>query len=176
MENVAVNNNKSTVVVPPEFICPITMEIMIHPVMTRYGHCFDRSAIITWMCSSDGEQCECPLTRKPLRISDIINNHSLGQRIKTWCDENCYQFKQSETLSTGSDDSTCNDEDDFVMHFFVSADLNKVKERKNRKDRQHRNSLARSQSLRNPTSASSTTLQRPKRNLIRMAVSWTQRS
>ena len=132
MKNFTINNSKNTVVVPSEFICPITMEIMIHPVMTRYGHCFDRLAILTWMCSSDDAQCECPLTRKPLQMSDIINNHSLRERIQAWCDENCYDCKQNETrITTGTDDSTYDgDDDDVVTHFFVSADFNKMNDRK----------------------------------------------
>lgn len=172
------NSSPNTVVVvPSDFICPITMEIMIHPVMTRYGHSFDRPAIMTWLSSSDGSQCECPLTRKPLRISDIINNRALGQRIKAWCDENSYQCKQNDTHSNGTDEPTYNDEgDDFVTPFFVSGDLSKFKDRKNRKDRPSQNSPTRSQSLRNSTAASSTTLTRPKRNILRMAVSWTQRT
>ena len=170
MMSITIDTSKNTAAVPSEFICPITMEIMIHPVMTRYGHCFDRSAIMTWMSSSDGDQCECPLTRKPLRISDIINNHALGQRIKAWCDENSYQCKQNETPNDSTSDD--DDEDDFVTHFFVSADLKEIKDRKNRLDR---NSLLRSQNLRNPTAATPTT-HRARRNLIRLAVSWTQRT
>ena len=164
MKNLTVNHSKNTVVVPPELICPITMEIMIHPVMTRYGHCFDRLAIMTWICSSDDAQCECPLTRKPLRMSDIINNHSLRERIQAWCDENCYDHKQSESrFTTGADnDSSCDgDYDDFASHFFASADFNTMSDRKNWKDKKHRNSLARSQNLRNSTG--------PIRSLIRMA-------
>lgn len=169
MKNIAVDSSNNAVVVPSDFICPITMEIMVHPVMTRYGHCFDRSAIMTWMSSSDGSKFECPLTRKPLRISDIINNHSLGQRIKAWCDENNYPIKQNVTPTT--DDSTFDDDDDDIAtHFFVSGDLNKIKERTNAR------ALARSQSLRNPTNASATTLPKTKRNILRMAVSWTQRT
>lgn len=171
------NSSPNTVVVPSDFICPITMEIMIHPVMTRYGHSFDRSAIMTWISSSDGAQRECPLTRKPLRISDIINNHSLAQRIKAWCDENSYQCKQNDVHSNGTGESTCNDEgDDFVTHFFVSGDLSKFKDRKNRKDRPSRNSPTRSQSSRNSTEVSSTTLTRPKRIILRMTVSWKQQN
>ena len=156
------------VAAPSDFICPITMEIMVHPVMTRYGHCFDRSAIMTWICSSDESQCECPLTRKPLRISDIINNHSLGERIKAWCKANSYPIKQNVTPT--SDDSSCDDDDDDIAtHFFVSADFNKTKESTNTR------AFTGSQSSRNSTNASATTLPRKKHNLLRMAVFWTQR-
>jgi hypothetical protein len=40
------------------FICPITQEIMRDPVMTKYGHCFEKRVIETWV----SEKGKCPLT------------------------------------------------------------------------------------------------------------------
>ncbi len=176
MEVYAVGNSNSTVIVPSEFICPITLEIMKHPVMTRYGHCFDRSALLTWMRLSDDAQCECPLTRKPLRISDIVNHHSLGFRINAWCTANSYCCRRSEPSST--DGSSCDSGDeDFVSHYFISTDLSQNKEGKRQRGRRDRNALPRSQSSREPTTASSASIApRIKRNLLRMTVAWTQRT
>jgi U-box domain len=67
--------------IPTEFVCPITMEIMVHPVATRYGQNFERSALVAWL---DQGADECPLTRRPLRMSDLINNHQLAQKIRSW--------------------------------------------------------------------------------------------
>ena len=172
MKNVTVSNSNNTVAVPSEFICPITMEIMVHPVLTRFGHCFERTAIMTWMGSSVGSECECPLTRKPLRISDMINNHSLGERIKAWCDDNNYPTKlQVNGTPPTTDDSNCDGHDDDISTpFFVSADLKTIKARADQ------TTLARSQSLRHPTASSDPTLPRTKRNFIRMVVSWTHRT
>jgi len=36
-------------VVPPQFICPITSEVMRDPVMTSDGHAFERAAIERWL-------------------------------------------------------------------------------------------------------------------------------
>lgn len=43
------------IVVPIEFICPITNEVMIQPLMTRQGQNFERNAIIAWLQIGDGE-------------------------------------------------------------------------------------------------------------------------
>jgi hypothetical protein len=67
--------------IPSDFICPITMEIMVHPLATRYGQNFERSAIIMWLGQGSGE---CPLTRKQLKISDLIHNHYLAAEIQKW--------------------------------------------------------------------------------------------
>ena len=80
------NNNKfatnmGDVVVPDMFLCPITFEIMIEPMMTRDGFTFDKRAILPWVA----QHHTCPLTRKPLNLCDIVRNRSLKGRIDSWC-------------------------------------------------------------------------------------------
>lgn len=71
-------------VVPSEFVCPITMEVMIHPMASRYGHNYERSAIVEWILSSR----ECPLTRQPLTLRDLVPNHYLAGEIQAWREQN----------------------------------------------------------------------------------------
>jgi U-box domain len=66
---------------PPEFTCPITMELMVHPLATKHGPNFERSAIVAWLRQGSGE---CPLTRKPLTMSDLIHNNFLATEIAQW--------------------------------------------------------------------------------------------
>jgi hypothetical protein len=66
--------------VPPEFICPLTLEIMTEPVMTRLGHNFELSALLKWL---DGHEV-CPLTRNPMTLKDIIVNRALKANIRAW--------------------------------------------------------------------------------------------
>lgn len=44
------------------FKCPISQEIMVDPVMTPYGHCYDRRNIEEWLYREEVD----PLTRGPL--------------------------------------------------------------------------------------------------------------
>jgi hypothetical protein len=67
--------------IPDEFICPISLQPMVHPLTTRSGRNFERSAILNWL--RDGNGC-CPLTRQPLRPSDLIPNRQLESRIRFW--------------------------------------------------------------------------------------------
>jgi U-box domain len=67
--------------VPDAFICPLTLEIMEDPVMNRAGHSFERAAIIEWMRK---ENPTCPLTRKPIRLSDFVANRRLQHMIVEW--------------------------------------------------------------------------------------------
>lgn len=67
-------------VVPEDFICPLTLEVMKEPVMTRWGHSFERDAIIRWMEYHD----QCPMTRNPLSLQDVIVHRALKARIQAW--------------------------------------------------------------------------------------------
>ena len=66
--------------VPSDFLCPITHQIMVNPMISRGGHNFERSAILSWLGQSD----KCPLTRSPMKPSDLISNGSLKAIIKGW--------------------------------------------------------------------------------------------
>jgi U-box domain len=70
-------------IVPVEFLCPITMELMVHPMTTKHGRTYEREAICTWMTQGHSE---CPLTRKPLRIGELIHNNYLVAEIQKWCE------------------------------------------------------------------------------------------
>jgi hypothetical protein len=66
---------------PPEyFYCPLSIEVMKEPVMTRWGHNFERSAIVEWIQRNE----VCPLTRNPMTLKDLVINRSLQDQIQDW--------------------------------------------------------------------------------------------
>jgi U-box domain len=69
------------IVIPEEFICRITLEIMEHPLVSRRGCSFERAAIAAWLRQGHNQ---CPLTRTTLRASDMIHNNHLAARIAKW--------------------------------------------------------------------------------------------
>jgi hypothetical protein len=71
-------DSTSDLEIPDEFICPLTLELMHDPVMTRYGNSYERSAILKWVGCGNAH---CPLTRRPLHLSDIVTNHQLRSKI-----------------------------------------------------------------------------------------------
>lgn len=67
---------------PESFYCPLTLEIMEDPVQCKEtGHTFEREAIFEWMW---GGNATCPLTRKPLRPADLVENEELCNAISVW--------------------------------------------------------------------------------------------
>ena len=60
--------------VPPDFICPITQEIMRFPVIALDGHSYERDAIVKWFQRG---QIKSPLTNAPLGSRHVAENHTL---------------------------------------------------------------------------------------------------
>jgi hypothetical protein len=72
--------------VPDEFICPLTLSIMVDPVMDAYGHNnFEKSAIMAWIYEGN---TTCPLTRRTLKPRYLANNTNLKDDIEDWKREN----------------------------------------------------------------------------------------
>ena len=86
--------------IPDAFLCPITAEIMVCPVMTRAGLSFDRSAILEWLVNHGNT---CPLTRQPLNASCLVTNHALRLRIQDWCRQHGHELKSNGNSSYESD-------------------------------------------------------------------------
>jgi U-box domain len=66
--------------VPNEFTCPITLELMIWPTVSKYGHTFEKHAILAWLKRGSS----CPLSRQQLSAADLQPNYSLRQEIQQW--------------------------------------------------------------------------------------------
>ncbi|CAB9497140.1 Putative E3 ubiquitin-protein ligase LIN [Seminavis robusta] len=66
---------------PAEYLCPLTLDVMSDPVMSKYGQSFERSEILQWLKSGHGV---CPLSRRPLSLQDLVTNHALRLKISEW--------------------------------------------------------------------------------------------
>ncbi len=53
--------------------CPITDEIFLDPVVTKYGSTYEREAILTWLRSKQTD----PTTQQPLSTSDLATNYAI---------------------------------------------------------------------------------------------------
>ena len=59
--------------VPPELICPITLEVMVEPVLLiGDGHTYDRGSISRWL---QGGKMRSPVTNLPLDTPQIVTNY-----------------------------------------------------------------------------------------------------
>ena len=109
--------------VPEEFLCPIGLEIMEHPVMNREGRNFDRKSILDWLNAGN---LTCPLTRKPLKPSELVPNHQLELRIRMWRMAHEEGYRTTSSSDTGAESKTaaCGDDDKASSPRFVGLVMN----------------------------------------------------
>ena len=69
---------------PQHFVCPITLEVMDHPMAAPDGRRFERSAIMEWLYFGTGT---CPLTRRPLHPQQLREDLKLKEEIQAWRSE-----------------------------------------------------------------------------------------
>lgn len=66
--------------VPHAFLCPITQEIMIDPVIIETGQTYERQFIEEWLKTKS----TCPITNVELKSKSWIPNYSLKSAILDW--------------------------------------------------------------------------------------------
>ncbi|KAH7545024.1 U-box domain-containing protein 17 [Ziziphus jujuba] len=72
------------VTIPPDFCCPISLDLMRDPVIISTGQTYERSSITRWM---EEGHCTCPKTGQML-INDrlvLVPNRALRNLIMQWC-------------------------------------------------------------------------------------------
>uniref|UniRef100_J3MHT4 RING-type E3 ubiquitin transferase n=1 Tax=Oryza brachyantha TaxID=4533 RepID=J3MHT4_ORYBR len=67
-----------SLVIPNDFLCPISLEIMTDPT-------YERRSIQKWL---DAGQKTCPKTQQPLAHLSLAPNYALKNLIMQWCDKN----------------------------------------------------------------------------------------
>jgi hypothetical protein len=67
--------------IPSDFVCPITCDVFMDPVLLiESGNNYERAAIERWLASNDKE----PLTGMPLKNKSIMANMILASNISEW--------------------------------------------------------------------------------------------
>lgn len=95
--------------IPNEFVCPLTLDVMVDPVMDKYGHCYERSAILAWV--NQGNMV-CPLTRRELKPSQLVRNSRLKKEIDAWrCARLVMLGEHDSSSSTDEPSSSSHTED-----------------------------------------------------------------
>ena len=69
---------------PPEYVCPLSLELMTDPVLTSNGQCYDRAFIQKWLRQKQVD----PITNNKLRDKKLTPNIPLRKMIQDWMDKN----------------------------------------------------------------------------------------
>jgi hypothetical protein len=79
---------------PPDFRCPISLELMGDPVVASSGQTYDRDSITRWFGSG---KSTCPKTGQVLLNLELVPNKALKNLISRWCRENGIPMESSES-------------------------------------------------------------------------------
>ncbi|XP_055829473.1 U-box domain-containing protein 13-like isoform X1 [Solanum dulcamara] len=72
-------------VIPDDFRCPISLELMKDPVIVSSGQTYERSYIEKWL---EAGHSTCPKTQQVLTSNAITPNYVLRSLIAQWCEVN----------------------------------------------------------------------------------------
>ncbi|XP_022771280.1 U-box domain-containing protein 3-like isoform X2 [Durio zibethinus] len=75
----------SGILIPPYFLCPLSLELMLDPVIVASGQTYDRASIQKWL---DIGLTICPKTRQTLTHTNLIPNYTVKAMVASWCEEN----------------------------------------------------------------------------------------
>lgn len=79
--------------IPEPFKCPVSQEIMVHPVVLSDGNTYDYGSVASLKDLSD--EFLSPITREKLNPKFIVKNQSIHSMIHEWVEKNkgCLDFK-----------------------------------------------------------------------------------
>ncbi|OVA02389.1 Armadillo [Macleaya cordata] len=85
--------------VPPYFQCPLSLELMLDPVIVASGQTYEKVFIQKWL---DHGLIICPKTRQTLTHTNLIPNYTVKALIANWCDDNNIRFPNTIKGSSNS--------------------------------------------------------------------------
>lgn len=84
--------------VPPDFLCPLSLELMSDPVIVASGQTYERSYIQQWL---DQGNITCPKTGLILSHTNLISNYTVKALISNWCETNNVSLPEPAKFETG---------------------------------------------------------------------------
>ncbi|KAM6584403.1 hypothetical protein CsatB_011405 [Cannabis sativa] len=96
-------------VIPDDFRCPISLELMKDPVIVSTGQTYERSCIQKWI---NAGHKTCPKTQLTLMHTALTPNYVLKSLISLWCESNGVELpKTRETCRSKKSGSSISDFD-----------------------------------------------------------------
>lgn len=95
-------------VIPDDFRCPISLELMKDPVIVSTGQTYERSCIQKWL---EAGHKTCPKTQQTLLHTALTPNYVLKSLIALWCENNGVELPKTQgncrSKKCGSSISDC---------------------------------------------------------------------
>ncbi|XP_047313215.1 U-box domain-containing protein 13-like isoform X2 [Impatiens glandulifera] len=101
----SLDESNTSIFIPNDFRCPISLELMRDPVIVSSGQTYERSCIEQWLDQGHGT---CPKTQQTLASTVLTPNYVLRSLIEQWCESNGIEppKRPTNTSSTSSPEET----------------------------------------------------------------------
>lgn len=70
--------SRSVVDCPEDMRCAIDGKVMVNPVRSPYGHCFEKKTLERWIANCGSV---CPISQKPLRMEECLPDAEMKKRV-----------------------------------------------------------------------------------------------
>ncbi|KAI3743720.1 hypothetical protein L1987_56785 [Smallanthus sonchifolius] len=97
------NNLKGFITIPKDFCCPISLELMMDPVIVSTGQTYDRGSISRWI---DEGHRSCPKSGQILEHMKLVPNRALRNIIMQWCMADCILYSPPESSDLAAESFT----------------------------------------------------------------------
>ncbi|KAL9143704.1 hypothetical protein ABFS82_14G251200 [Erythranthe guttata] len=94
-EKTPIDGNQN-LVIPDDFRCPISLELMNDPVIVSTGQTYERLCIEKWLAAGHST---CPKTQQALTSTALTPNYVLRSLIAQWCESNGIEPPKRPTTS-----------------------------------------------------------------------------
>ncbi|KAF8397729.1 hypothetical protein HHK36_016651 [Tetracentron sinense] len=91
-------------VIPDDFRCPISLELMKDPVIVSTGQTYERSHIQRWL---DAGYMTCPKTQQTLLHTALTPNYVLKSLIVQWCENNGVELPKKQGSCKNRKSGSC---------------------------------------------------------------------
>lgn len=108
-----------SMLIPHEFLCPISLEIMTDPVIIATGQTYERESIQKWLNTHQ----TCPKTGETLSHLALAPNFALRNLILQWCEKNNFELPKKETFSISENKNAFMDEVSSLVQDLSSSQL-----------------------------------------------------
>ncbi|KAF9594288.1 hypothetical protein IFM89_028945 [Coptis chinensis] len=98
-----------SLVIPDDFRCPISLELMKDPVIVSTGQTYERSCIQKWL---DAGHKTCPKTQQTLSHTALTPNYVLKSLITQWCESNGVELPKKQANCRNKKSGSCNSDCD----------------------------------------------------------------
>jgi len=88
---------KYTMHIPREFICPISHDVMIEPVIDQFGFTYSKSAIYEWVFKN--KKRTCPMTGEKYLTTRMTINYFAKSSMACWWDKYLSKLRPIEEES-----------------------------------------------------------------------------